>query len=98
MSLSGRGRGGCLLTFFAFRIGAYSRLVRINTITLNVRTVNVTLYSLSLIKVIANTAYAIPNPAFFFFFFFFDKSSDEEMSEMTCDEYLVRMKRKKHKT
>ena len=54
---------------------------------------NVTLYSLSLIKVIANTAYAIPNPAFFFFFF--DKSSDEEMSEMTCDEYLVRMKRKK---
>ena len=29
------------------------------------------------------------------FFFFFDKSSDEEMSEMTCDEYLVRMKQKK---
>ena len=30
-------------------------------------------------------------------FFFFDKSSDEEMSEMTCDEYLVRMKQKKIK-
>ena len=31
------------------------------------------------------------------FFFFLDKSSDEEMSEMTCDEYLVRMKQKKIK-